>query len=274
MISKRINVKDLGIVAQSDGDLYTNVKDLKGRVISVRNEAYARVCTAGKENIGKTEGTRVSMIVSYLKEELPVWQKKSMFPKTLAKALVDAHLQNKYYSTGSTKEYEQARKKAEDEEKRGIAPEKRSTIVCPSGEVFKMSLSENRKQLDFILIDLVERYLQLNGQPINFYPIGKEIVDGSQPDLLTKPNGTIQNYIWFGSLGGRSGLVGDFRDASYCDLRARGVFKKSAEGTSPKISREIICPTLSELLKYSKPFVPQAVRKEFERGFRAKFQKQ
>lgn len=261
MISKRINVKGLGIIATSDGDLYENVEDLKGRIITVRNEACARIKTAGKENIGKTEGTRVSILGIYLKEELPVWQRKLIFPKNLAKLLVNANSKNKYYSTGSTKEYEQARKNADAEEKGGVAPEERSAIVLPSKEVFEMSLSKNRNQLDFILQDLAEQYLQLNGHPIKFYPIDAGIVDGTQPDLLTKPYGTIQNYMWFGGLDGRSELLG-CDGVAYYDDWARGVFKKSAEGTSPKISR----PSFKEIVTYSRKFVPDAVRKEFERG--------
>lgn len=49
---------------------------------------------------------------------------------------------------------------------------------------------------------------------------------------------------------------------------------ESAEGTSQKTSGRIIeSPRLSEILKYSKPFIAQAVRKDFEKGLMAKFKK-
>lgn len=51
-----------------------------------------------------------------------------------------------------------------------------------------------------------------------------------------------------------------------------GVYE-GAEGTQ-KISKGVEGPSLSELLKYSRPFVPEAVKKDFEKGLREKFEKQ
>jgi hypothetical protein len=68
---------------------------------------------------------------------------------------------------------------------------------------------------------------------INFYPIDADVVDGKNPDVLTALNGTIENYVWFRSLDGRSELIGDDRVAGYYYYRARGVRLASTEGAKP-----------------------------------------
>jgi hypothetical protein len=81
---------------------------------------------------------------------------------------------------------------------------------------------------------------------------------------------------WFGRLDGgyRSEFGGNRRNLGNGDGSVFGVYE-GAEGASQKISaRAIRMPSLSELLEYSKPFVPQAVREDFEKGLRAKFEKQ
>ena len=62
MIVRKIYVDGLGVVAQSEGDLSTNVRDLRGRIISARDEAFVRIMVSEDENIGRIEGTRVSML--------------------------------------------------------------------------------------------------------------------------------------------------------------------------------------------------------------------
>jgi len=131
MIVKRTEVEGLGIIAQSIGNLCDNVVDLKGRLISPRDEAHARIMMYGREEIGKTDGTRVAMIVNFFSGELSVLQRMPKFPRSLAKSFMEASSQNKYFSTGSAKEYELVRKLADKEVKRGIAPEERKAIACP-----------------------------------------------------------------------------------------------------------------------------------------------
>lgn len=87
-----------------------------------------------------------------------------------------------------------------------------------------------------------------------------------------------QNYargFWLCRLdeGGRSGFDGNDRDFDDGDGSLFGVCG-SAEGTSQKISERIIQGLkLSEILKYSEPFIAQAVREDFKKGLRAKFKK-
>lgn len=235
MINQTVFVKGLGEVAYSDGSLAVNRRDLKGRLISPRNEAYARIHTAGKEDIGKTDGTRVALEVDYMKGELPILARYDRLNLALAKQVVDANSQGKYYCTDSTKKYETKRKLADKEEKQGKSPQERTAIALPR-DSFGMTLTENRQQLDFILQDTGEQYFELNGKVlINFYPIDKKVVDGNSPNLLTNANGTIVvPYLWFGCLDYGSGLYGRY---AYYYGRARGVSGSSAEG-APKISGE------------------------------------
>jgi len=256
MITQRVYVEGLGEVATSVGDLSTNVKDLNGKLISVRDDAYSRI----HANVGQAEGTRVSMIVNYLKGENPILVKQDKFPVRLAKELVIANRQGRYFSTGSEKQYEQSAKLAEKEVKSGIAPADRKAILCPSRAVFSMSPSENPEHLAFVFEDVAAEYYKKNKQPIKFYPIDSQIVD--------ETNGTIQNYTWFSGLDGESVLLGSGRDPDFCVGSARGVrggSGGSAEGTR---KNSVQIPTLSEILEYSKPFVPPVARKDFEKGLR------
>ncbi len=223
MTVQRTNVEGLGDIVTSIGNLATNVQEL-GRIISIRDDAYARI----HSDIGKTEGTRVSMIVDYLNGEMPVLVRNGMNQR-LAESLVNANSQNKYYSTGSAEQYEKARKTADNEVKSGIVPENRKAIMCPSRDVFSMSLTENPEHLNFVFQDVAKEYFEKNGEPIKFLPIHSGTVDAS--------DGTIQNYIWFRCLDVASELLGgDSRNASNCYNGARGV---SRVLDAPKAPRKI-----------------------------------
>jgi len=219
MIIEQKKVKGLGIVAQSDGNLYTNVLDLK-TLISPRDEAYARIHSSIGHAPGR--GTKVSMIVDYLKGEHPVLVRNGM-NKGLASSLVevnsksreDFYIEERYFSTGTVKQYEKASKTAEREVRSGIAPEKRKAVVCPSREIFRMSLTENKEHLMFVFQDMAQKYLNKLGEPISFSLIDADIVD--------RLNGTIQNYLFFSDIGNGGGLKGDDDDADDCYLKARRV---------------------------------------------------
>lgn len=101
-----------------------------------------------------------------------------------------------------------------------------------------MTLTKNRQYLDFTLQDLAEQYFELNGNiPINFYPIDKQVVDGTQPRVLTNANGTIVvPYLWFWGLVSRSGLDG-YGDDVGCNDWARGVLA-SAEGNTENFHKK------------------------------------
>ncbi len=234
MIESRQYVEGLGEVGTSVGNLVTNVRDL-GKLISMRDEAYARIQTAGADNIGKIAGTRVSMVVSYLKEDYPVLQKIGKFPLRLAKSLVKANSQGKYYSTRTSKAYDKARKTADEEGKLGIEPAERTAIVCPSRTNFSMSPDENAQHYVFVFEDMAHEdeeserksYFQLNNGPIVFYPVSASTIDGENPRPLTAKNGSTQNFLWFSLLDNRSKLVGyDWRADSNI-YWSRGVLNKS-----------------------------------------------
>lgn len=96
--------------------------------------------------------------------------------------------------------------------------------------------------------------------------------------LLDITNPTITFYLasqkdidfsagfWLCSVGRgyRSNFDGDNRYLYYDDGRLFGV-EKSAKGTSQKIKQ----PSLKEIIRYSRRFVPEVARDEFEKGLKA-----
>jgi len=247
MITERTPIERLGTVVRSDGDLYTNVQDLGG-LISPRDEAYVRI----HSDIGRIDGTRVSMSVNYLRGENPVWVRNGI-TRGLAKNLVGVSFQNKFFSTGSAKQYETARKVADKQVAEGVSPEKRKAIVCPSRRVFSMSPTENPNHLAFVFQDLAQAYFNRNEQPIQFYPIDENVVDGNRPELLTDTPGTIPNYIWFRALVDMSELIGGYLRADGINNRARGVDRRvvvDAEGIAKKSEQEVY-PTKKFVRGYS-----------------------
>jgi len=223
------DVEGLGKVVEANTDFYTELQQLKlDRVvlISPRNEAYARIHTQGKENIGKSYGTRTSAGFEYAKEQLPIFRVKSKLNNLRrAKLVVEANRQGNYFHTSSTKEYEDSLKQAEIDKNK--EPIKRNVIILPSRTQFTISDKENWGIYQAILKDQAKQYFELNG-PIDIYPIDTSDVDSQ--------NGTILTPLWFGSLDSRSELLGYGRSADYYNDRARGVLEGSGEATSPKIS--------------------------------------
>lgn len=236
MITQKYHIKGLGEIAYSDGTLVDNVKDLNGRLISPKDEAFARFQSRVGKQIGKTDGTRVAIEVDYLKDEDPVLVRYDKLSPRLAKSVVDANSHNKYFCTDSSKRYETKRRAADKQLEQGISPSQMSAIVI-SRNVFEMALTPSRDVLDFLFQDQTEVYYGFKGDfPIRFYPLDRDVVDGNNPDLLTNTNGTIViPALWFCSLDYRSEFFGDrFLDF---DIRARGVLK-SGEATSQKISTQ------------------------------------
>ena len=110
------HVKELGEVVQSNGNWLTNVQDSKGRIITPRNEAYARLQTIGEKDIGKSYGTRTSAGFEHAKEQFPLVRLRSqLLNKSLAEKAVAANNNGNYFSTQTTKEYEQSLEEAEEE---------------------------------------------------------------------------------------------------------------------------------------------------------------
>ena len=216
-------VKGLGEVVETAADFYSELKELKlggARLISPRDEAYARLQTRGKEDIGKDCGTRTRAGFEHAKEQLPILRLNSrLLNPALAKKAVKSNRANAYFHTETTEEYEQSLKQAEKDMSK--EPSKRSAVVLPSRDNFTMSDKENWEVLEAVLKDQAEPYFKFNG-PITVYPVDKKVVDAQ--------DGTIETALWFWSLGNRSDFIGYYGDLGDAD-RARGV-RKSAEGAA------------------------------------------
>jgi hypothetical protein len=221
------DIKDLGKIVESFSDFYTNLKQLRANrahLISPGDEAYVRLATKGKENIGKPYGTWTSAGFEYIKNELPILNLKSrLLNYELAKQAVGANRNNKYFNTNSTVEYEKSLKQAEKDNNKDLKD--RNIIILPSRDQFTISDKQNWEVLETILKDQAKPYFEFNG-PITVYPIDKNIVD--------KQNGTILTQLWFGDLDYGSGFDGVSRGLLN-DGGARGVKKESGKATSRKI---------------------------------------
>ena len=85
-------------------------------------------------------------------------------------------------------------------------------------------------------------------------------------ELRDKP---FARKVWFWAFGGGSGLDCDGGGAGGCGDRVRGV-RESAEGTAKNSGGQIKTPNIVEIVNYTKRFVPEAVRGEFEKGLAEK----
>src|SRR3989338_7130359 len=147
------NVKGLGEVVEVAGDFYNELQALRqgrAKLISPRNEAYARIETAGKEAIGKTYGTRTTAGLEYAKGQLPLFRLNSrLMNQELAKMAVEANSAGRYFSTESTREYKESLKQAEKDKSK--APAERNVIVLPSRDNFSVTSQKNFEVLEFAL---------------------------------------------------------------------------------------------------------------------------
>ena len=260
MITQRTSVEGLGEVAPSVGNLADNVRDLRGRLISVRNDAYARIKTAGTAKLGKTEGTRVAVEFDYIKGEFPVAVEYDKLSLDLARRAVIANSQGKYSCTDSTERYDKKRKIAEREEKSGVSHQERTAVLLPR-EDFNMSPLKNPNHFAFFLKDLAEKegessYFVLNGNnPIRVYLVDKAIVDGKKDSqLLENPNGTIVvPYAWFRSLVDGSGL-GGLGSAVSCDYGARGVLSGAPKAPQKTSRTSKLKLEVTQALRRRQPF--------------------
>lgn len=210
------DVKGLGKIVEVCNEFNMELRQFAesgARLISPRDEAYARLQTLRKENIGKVYGTRTTSGFEYARGQFPIFRVTSRLvdPK-LAKQAVRANRNAKYFHTSTTKEYEDSLKQAEKD--RNKDPIDRNFIVLPSREAFRISDKENWEIYEVALKDQAKPYFNYNG-PIIVYPIFKGEVD-EQP-------GTILNVLWFRALGGASLFYGFSRSLNDDD-RARGVF--------------------------------------------------
>ena len=210
-------VEGLGRVVEVKNDFYNELLQLKGsgaRPISPRDEAYARLMTRGKEDIGRTYGTRTSAGFEYVNGQLPILRLESrLLTPELARQAVEANRKGHYLSTASTKEYADSLKQAEQDKNK--EPRERSVIILPSKSEFKISDKEYWEIFESIFKDQAKAYFELNG-PISVY-LANERKIGSQ-------NGTILSQLWFRDLGCGSELYGDDGDLDDA-YGLRGVLK-------------------------------------------------
>ena len=97
-------------------------------MISPRDEAYLRLRTRKKENIGESYGTRTSAGFECIKGENPIIRLSSRLNnQRLAKLAVEANRQGNYFSTNSTKEYEGSLEQVKKD--KGKNPTKRNVIL-------------------------------------------------------------------------------------------------------------------------------------------------
>jgi hypothetical protein len=215
MISQRYNIEGFGEMIYSHGTFVDNVKDLDGRLISPRDEAFALQQIKDEQQIIKGYETRVAIRVDYLKNELPVLSKYRSLNIDLAKKVVNANSQGKYYCTNSYEAYKTRRKIADEEESQGILYAHRRSVVTPRDD-FEMSLTQYRYILDFLFQDQAEVFYQFRGGfPIKFYTLDKKIIDFNNPELLNTNGTIIIPYLYFGC------RFGSLRSYSYFDAKDR-----------------------------------------------------
>lgn len=252
MISKRISVEGLGTVVQSEGNLSDNFNDLGGGLISLRDEAYSRIKTAGKEDIGKFDTTRTAVELNYIRNDFPVAIKYDRLSREITEWVVNANYTfMQYICTRSTERYDTNRKIAERENKDGVPYEERKAIILPRGSrenkfgipckdrttaldveqnMFSMSPLENTNEFKFFLEDMAAQegensYFAFNkNTPIKVYLINKDIIERDAIGTCIVP------YILFDGLCNNSELWGDDRHAGD-RFSTRGILK-SAESVA------------------------------------------
>ena len=177
-------VKGVGRVVEVSRNFYDNLNALRenfAKVISGRQEAIARMETAGTENIGRSYGTYLNSGFEYAKGQMPVLRLKSrLLDPKLARLAVEANKQSRYFSTGDTQFYEESLKQAEKEVKEGREPWKRQVIVMLSRDLFAIKSDKNFDVLEFELRDpkLAKQYFEFNGSvPMDVYLVDKSTVD-------------------------------------------------------------------------------------------------
>lgn len=212
-------VKGLGQIVEVCTEYNVELEQLRdsgSRLISPRDEAYARLKTLKKEGVGIVYGTRTSAGLEYAKGQLPIFRVNSRLNNLkMAKKAVAANKRREFFHTNSAKEYEESLKEAKRDMKK--PPKDRNVIVLPSRDAFIISDKQHWDIYETVLKDQAKAYFEYNG-PLPIYTIDKETVDSQK--------GTIMTVLWFRSYEGQSILYGYSRNLNHDD-RARGVFIES-----------------------------------------------
>jgi hypothetical protein len=236
------DVNGLGKLVEATGDFHDELRQLKSagaKLISPRDEAYARLQTRGKENIGYS-GTRTSAGFESTKGKYPLFRADSRlnnpslaklavkwvtFPslfKVSSRFFIKERPGVKsidYFHTPSTREYEESAAIAGNEARKGLEPQDRSVIVLPSRETFTMDDKQNWDIYQFALKDQAKPYFEFNG-PITIFLYSAKTVD----DL----DGTLLTQLWFDELADKSDFDGNGVNlyAKSHDDMARGILNR------------------------------------------------
>ena len=217
MVKTLAYIKNLE-VRQSEGDFLKCLNESARNIITPRDEAYVRLQTRDRENIGRRYGTWTSAGFEYVREQLPILRLESrLLDLELARQAVEANKRGKYFHTSNTDEYEDSLKQAKKDKNK--KPSERKVIILPSRDDFTIKEKENWEVLETILKDQAKPYFELNG-PIPLYFVDEETVDSQ--------NGTLLTQLWFRYLVNRSGFDGYYWYLDY-NVRAHWVFEKTSE---------------------------------------------
>jgi hypothetical protein len=194
--------------------ILSQLNDQDARLISARDEAYIRIKTAGKVDIGKSSGTWCLHGVEYKPfNHYPLLRRESrLLDPKLASQAVDANRNNKYFSTNSTKEYEESLAIAKED--RNKAPKERRIIILPPLTRVTISPRQSSEILEFLLQDLAEEYYKFNGsKSIILYLINSETIN--------QYKGTVLTQFWFWDRNNNSDFDGSRRILN-CNCFSRG----------------------------------------------------
>lgn len=231
--------------------------------ISVRDASYARLY--GENEISKLY-TRTCHAPICAKDSPTIIARISplISNSEMASKAVEAHRNNQYPVFDNNfsiyGKWEKIAKK--DKNKK---PENMSAIILDDRNDYR--IDKDSREARFFWKDTREDYFKnkVSESSVLIWQISVNSIDSAK--------GTIINYIGFNWSENESYLnFGDWNLND--DYGTLGVLCASAEGARPsKNSKEtkIRTPSLTEILKYSKPFVPAIAREEFEKGLRAKY---
>ncbi len=160
-------VYGLGKVFELNGNFYETLRQFNeygARLISPRDDAYARLQTRGKENIGLEAGTgtRTSAGFEYITgRPVLLTLESKLMNLELAKEATERSRLGDYFYTDSTKEYEESFEQAEKDKSK--PPIERSVIILPEKRQFRISKRVNWEIYQAIFKDQAEPYFELNG---------------------------------------------------------------------------------------------------------------
>ena len=247
-------VKGIGVihrVAKPFDEALRTLREAGASPITARDLAYART-QEGKNSSLCTDGSYIKEGVLYVPDESLFIRNSPLLKQKLAQEARKAHRNSNEFYVGDklVKKYQEqaeADKKKEPAKRRVLTLQKRGKFEIPTNRFKDEELTL------WLFRDQAENYGKfLRNANINEMPVC----------LTGNSLKNFANQLWFGRLVCRSGLLGDYRYFDSID-RMRGVLN------APKAPQKVLQPNLREIAKYSRRFVPEAVRGEFEKGLKA-----